>query len=383
METLEIKNFKCFVDRSIPLNKLTVFAGNNANGKSTAIQAILFLRRTIEHCSIWTDDSTDTNYHLKKSNGLSVELNGSYGLSLGTSSGVISFNADKQCIELGLKKKNRALTVEYDIPAEDVLWLKPENVTNKLDDDFYLFKQEFYYLNAERTGPRVNNDIEFYDFPNTRYDGALCAQLLGDSSFEYGFKVDELRKYPETKNLRLGFQVNKWLNYILPGNEIEGFFNTQLMSSQIRMKNNYSNGESVLATNIGFGLSYVLPIILTALIAKKDTMFIVENPEAHLHPSAQSRIGRFLTKMTATGINIIIETHSDHVLNGIQIGLAEEDLDPKKATINFFSREENSNQPEVETIKINKKGELSKWPEGFFDQSQKDYASLLKLRRND
>ena len=383
MESLEIKNFKCFVDRSIPLNKLTVFAGNNANGKSTAIQAILFLRRTIEHCSIWTDDSNDTNYHLNKSNGLSVELNGSYGLSLGTSSVVISFNADKQCIELGLKKYDLALTVDYDIPSEDVLWLKPENVSNKLDDDFYLFKQEFYYLNAERTGPRVNNDIEFYDFPNTRYDGALCAQLLGDSSFEYGFKVDELRKYPETKNLRLGFQVNKWLNYILPGNEVEGFFNTQLMSSQIRMTNNYSNGESVLATNIGFGLSYVLPIILTALIAKKDTMFIVENPEAHLHPSAQSRIGRFLTKMTATGINIIIETHSDHVLNGIQIGLAEKDLDPQEATINFFSRGDGSYQPEVETIKINEKGELSKWPEGFFDQSQKDYSALLKLRRND
>ena len=383
MTSLEIKNFKCFTDISIPINRLTVFAGGNANGKSSAIQALLFLRRTIEHCAIWTDDSNDTNYHFNKSNGLSVELNGSYGLSLGTSSEVISFNANEQCIQLGINIKQSKLLVEYDVPAEDVLWLKPDNVNNNLKNDFYLFKQEFYYLNAERVGPRVNNDIKFYDFPNTGYNGSLCAQLLGDPSFEYGFKVDEKRKFENTNNLRLGTQVNKWLNYILPGNEVEGVFNTKLMSSQIRMKNSFSNNESVLATNIGFGLSYVLPIILTALIAKQDTLFIVENPEAHLHPSAQSRIGKFLTKMASTGINIIIETHSDHVLNGIQIAVTKNDLPPDQTTINYFSNDGKNTQPSIESIKINNKGELSKWPFGFFDQSQKDYATLLKLRKND
>jgi predicted ATPase len=206
---------------------------------------------------------------------------------------------------------------------------------------------------------------------------------LGDPSFEYGFKVDEKRKFENTNNLRLGTQVNKWLNYILPGNEVEGIFNTKLMSSQIRMKNSFSNNESVLATNIGFGLSYVLPIILTALIAKQDTLFIVENPEAHLHPSAQSRIGKFLTKMASTGINIIIETHSDHVLNGIQIAVTKNDLPPDQTTINYFSNDGKNTQPSIESIKINNKGELSKWPSGFFDQSQKDYATLLKLRKND
>jgi predicted ATPase len=383
MTSIIIKNFKCFIDISIPLNRLTVFAGSNANGKSTAIQSLLFIRRTIEHCAIWNDDSNDTNYHFKKANGLSVELNGSYGLSLGTSSEVISFNADQQIIELGIDSEKFKLNIEYDIPDEDVLWLKPDNVKNNFDSSFYLFKQEFYYLNAERIGPRVNNDIKFYDFPHTGFDGSLSAQLLGDPSFEYGFKVDEARKFKDSSNLRLGVQVNKWLNYILPGNEIEGVFDSKLMSSQIRMKNSFSNGEAVLATNIGFGISYVIPIILTALIAEKNSLFIVENPEAHLHPSAQSRIGRFLTKMTSTGVNIIIETHSDHVLNGIQLGLAEKDLNPEDATINFFSKEQDSNQPTVETIKINERGELSKWPKGFFDQSQQDYASLLKLRRND
>ncbi len=383
MSTLEIKNFKCFNNISIPLNRLTVFAGNNANGKSTAIQSLLFLRRTIEHCAIWTDDFSDKNYHFERANGLSVELNGSYGLSLGTSSEVISFNAESQCIQLGIKSNNENLSVEYDIPSESVLWLKPENVKNSLNDDFFLFKQEFYYLNAERIGPRLNNDIKFYDFPNTGYDGSLSAQLLGDPTFEYGFKVDDFRKFDTNNNLRLGSQVNSWLNFIIPGNEIESNFDSKLMAAQIRMKNNFSNGESVLATNIGFGLSYVLPIILTGLIAKKDTLFLVENPEAHLHPSAQSRIGQFLTKVASAGVNIILETHSDHVLNGIQIALAEKVLQPNEVTINFFSRSNDQKQPVVKSIEINEKGELSSWPEGFFDQSQKDYASLLKLRRND
>ena len=116
---------------------------------------------------------------------------------------------------------------------------------------------------------------------------------------------------------------------------------------------------------------------------------IVENPEAHLHPSAQSKIGQFLAVIALSGVNVIVETHSDHVINGIQIATARRTISKEYVTINFFSKGENqqaenqtkNRQPIITEITINEKGELSRWPKGFFDQTQIDYVKLLDLRR--
>jgi predicted ATPase len=81
------------------------------------------------------------------------------------------------------------------------------------------------------------------------------------------------------------------------------------------------------------------------------------------------------------GVNVIVETHSDHVVNGIQIAAAKQDINHKLISINYFSEVEEEIQPNVESISINTKGELSKWPKGFFDQSQRDFAELFKFRK--
>ena len=118
MNYLKIKNFKCFYDIDIPLNGLTILAGANGNGKSTVIQALLYLRRTIEHCATWDSG----RYNLKHHNGLNVELNGTYCLALGNSSMILPKNSNSDKILLGLSKDNEGLAVEYEVP-ENKLWL--------------------------------------------------------------------------------------------------------------------------------------------------------------------------------------------------------------------------------------------------------------------
>ena len=108
----------------------------------------------------------------------------------------------------------------------------------------------------------------------------------------------------------------------------------------------------------------------------------MENPEAHLHPSAQSKIGRFLAKVANSGVNVIIETHSDHIINGVQIAVAEKEIKNTNVTVNFFSQFEDKTQPDVNSISIKEKGELTEWPKGFFDQSQIDYSHLIRLKKN-
>ncbi|MEY8870272.1 DUF3696 domain-containing protein [Meridianimaribacter flavus] len=383
MENLIIKNFKCFIDTRIDLNWLTVFAGGNGNGKSTAIQALLYLRRTIEHCGKWYSYKGDSYYDFKDVNGLNVELNESYCLALGTSDSVLPLNSSEISINIGISSGDEEMIVCYDVSGKPELHLTPSTVKNNTEKYGSIFKQSFYYLNAERFGPRVKQSVKFYDYPNTGYRGEFTAQLLGDTSFSYQYEVPEIRRFQNNESPRIEQQTNAWLSYILPGVKISASYDSNLMTAQVKMSNKFTNGEPVFATNIGFGISYVLPIIVTGLIAEEDSYFIIENPEAHLHPYAQSKIGEFLSIIAMSGVKVVVETHSDHVLNGIQIAVVKKLINSTDVTINYFSNNPDFEQPEVIPISINKRGELGAWPKGFFDQSQRDYAELFKIRKGE
>ena len=380
---LNIKNFKCFYETEIPLNNLTVFAGANGNGKSTAIQAMLFLRRTVEHCGKWENNRYDMN----KLIGLNVELNGPYCLNLGNSAYIITADSGADTIYLGISDKNNEFKVTYSINKGNELWLTPVDplVNNFSDNPFYY--QEFYYLNAERIGPRVSQEIKFYDYYNVGYKGEYTAQII--SNLNYNFKVDEKRINNDfLKGNRFEHHVNSWLNYILPNVSISPFYDEKTHTARFEVENSFSRGNPVVPTNTGFGISYILPIIVSGLIARPDRFLIVENPEAHLHPSAQSKIGYFLGVIANAGVRVLLETHSDHVINGLQLAVAEKKINNNSVTINYFDSnihtgsERLNSQPEVKPINISEKGELTDWPKGFFDQSQIDYSLLLKQRKN-
>jgi predicted ATPase len=377
MNQLKINNFKCFVEADININRLTVMAGANGNGKSTTIQALLYFRRTIEHCGEWIDDK----YVLNKVNGMNVPLNGVYCLALGNSSFVLNRNSQDNKITLGLFNEQEEVIVTYLVDNRDAkLYLTPTPPEKTQTVNFPVFKQEFYYLNAERIGPRVNQQLKFFDYPNAGWQGETTAQLIGlESGY---FKIENERRFGSTQTNYLIDQVNYWLDFIMKGVKIRVETSPNTLIAQILIENQFTVSDPTLSTNLGFGISYILPIIATGLIAKKGSYFIVENPEAHLHPSAQSKIGRFLAMVANAGVGVIIETHSDHLLNGIQIAVAEKQIKYTDVTINFFIQEEDSIQPIVNPIGIREKGELTDWPKGFFDQSQIDYSHLIRLKRD-
>ena len=386
---LNIKNFKCFHEIDIPINQLTVFAGANGNGKSTAIQSLLFLRRTIEHCAKWEQ----THYNLYELNGLNVELNGVYCLSLGNSAYVLPVDFDETDIRIGIKEKMEEFSITYSTNTGKELWLTPiEPLVNNFKDN-PLNYQEFYYLNAERIGPRLSQGIKFYDYANVGFKGEYTAQLISD--LNYSLKVEENRVNTEyLKGNRFEHHINAWLEYIIDGASIIPHYDDKTHTARIEVQNSYSKGNSIVPTNTGFGISYALPIIVTGLIAMKNRFLIVENPEAHLHPSAQSKMGYFLGIIASSGVRVIIETHSDHIINGIQLAVAKQKILNSDVSINFFNKpikkesKESENkiskvkiQPNILSINITQKGELADWPKGFFDQTQIDYAQLFKLRK--
>lgn len=376
MSNLKIINFKCFENISIPLNQLTVLAGANGYGKSTAIQSLLFLRYTIEsdfklHENFYMTGNAETNTE--------VSLNTGYLLSLGNSAQIINRNSNSTVIGIEIFTSDNQISAEYEANnIESDLHLKVKNIYENSRIEA-IIKKEFYYLNAERIGPRFSQNLQYYDYPNAGFQGEYVAQLISERS---GYlAVDKERFFKETSNPGLEFQVNEWLNFIMPGVRISAKRSNETFTAQIQIENIYTKGEPIVATNIGFGISYVLPIIATGLIAKKDSYFIVENPEAHLHPAAQTSIGYFLGMVANNGVKVVVETHSDHVINGIQIAVVSKVIKSDKVTINYFSESRSESQPNVKSINLKENGELTEWPKGFFDQTQIDYAQLINLRR--
>lgn len=381
LEYLKIENFKCFTDIEIPVNNLTLMAGANGNGKSTVIQALLLLRKTIEENFKLFD-----GYYISNADGKidsETSLNNGYLLNLGSSSLVTNRLINESEIRIGIKRSSEGFAMKYEAGGSTSdLFIKTKSCTDAFAGLLPILKKEFYYLNAERIGPRVNLPIRHYNFPNTGFQGENVAQMIADTT-NYIREIDDLRKHPSSPSRNLDKQLNAWLDSMMDGVKVEAFQSPQTLTSQIRVENFFTKGDPTIAPNIGFGISYVLPILASGLIAEKGSYLIVENPEAHLHPSAQSQIARFLAMVANAGVRVIVETHSDHVINGIQIAVAKAEVSASDVTINFFSQKKDisASQPKIESIQINSIGELSSWPRGFFDQTQIDLAELFKLRK--
>lgn len=105
-------------------------------------------------------------------------------------------------------------------------------------------------------------------------------------------------------------------------------------------------------------------------------MLLVENPEAHLHPAGQSKLGRFLARVAGSGVQVVLETHSDHVLNGARLAVAQDrSIAASDMVVHYFDHDQ------ALPIQINDRGELSHWPTGFFDQIESDLGRLARARR--
>ena len=351
---LHIENYKCFSEQTINFGKLTVLAGANSAGKSSTVQSILLMRLAIEK---------------SKKNEAIIPVNGEYCLALGLAEKLINSSSSSSSENNFLLsfKDNEEISYDVDFTFNRDMPYGFEFTSNGNSND-NLLSGDFYYLNAERIGPRLDYKVD--NFKHAGYNGEYAVQMVAD----LGFKTNELKSFADDIPHNLRDQAHAWLEYVTPGVKIGG---SEVYDS-IRTAKMEISGTT--PTNVGFGVSYVLPIIVNGLLAKPNSVFIVENPEAHLHPSAQSRIGRFLAKIAATGVNVIVETHSEHVINGIRLSTLNNTINNADVIINFFSKNEKKEYL-VTQIEINDKGELSEWPRGFFDQEEQDLSEIFKLTK--
>jgi predicted ATPase len=364
---LDIDNFKAFEKQPLGFGKLTLLAGLNGMGKSSAIQVLLLLRQSQEQ-------------RLLETAGLALlgDL-----VNIGTARDALCEGAkeDRICFRLSTDSGTREWKFRYDVPEANVMPLASvSGDVSCLQDS--LFTDNFQYLTAERVGPRVAfamSDFAVRQHHNVGSRGEFAAHMLaytGDLDVR-----NEGLMHPLAKSRRVREQVEAWLGDISPGTRIHLDPHSEL--DLIGVQYSFAGVQTVTnryrATNVGFGLSYVFPVIVAALAAKRGDLLIIENPEAHIHPRGQMRLGRLLSLAAAAGVQVVIETHSDHVLNGIRLAVHQKMISHEWVTLHYFERAkaEGPVRASVSTPSIDENGRIAHWPEGFFDEWDRALEQLM------
>ena len=366
---LTIENFKCLKKATLDLGSLTLLAGTNGSGKSTLIQAFLLLRQS------WQQDLLQDGQ---------LALNGDLAC-IGSGQDALFEEADPEIIrfELGWDDDYRAdWRFKYE-HFRRVLFPEGSGFPKSgALDSRTPFSRDFCYLSADRVPPSSFFSMSVPAVEGHRHLGArgeFTAHFLTAFRNEH-LSCPELRRRPEPDQLLL--QVEAWLNVIRPGIRLDvkhhDFMDTVELAFQFRIGRQF--GGRFRTTNVGFGLTYVLPVITALLSAPPGGLVVIENPEAHLHPRGQSQIGALCALAASAGIQVIVETHSDHILNGIRIAAREGRLDPDKVAIHFFSAKDDHSEisPEILSPKLDADGRFDQWPSGFFDEWDRALDKLLE-----
>lgn len=368
---IDLCEFKCFELLKLPIQPLTLLSGTNASGKSTVLQALVLLHQTIlEH--EWS-----TRLQL---NGSEIQLGGvtdvvdkvhgrrefSIGLMDSTYSVRWRFN-------YGEYKEDLSVAVaSVDVGSGEIR--SPERLRYLLPDpaspaslELATRLRRLSYITAERVGPR--DAYQLQDPSATQVVGSRGENAVGLLHLRRDAQV--LRGVSmESDPPTLLKQVEARMRQFFPGLslQVQQIPQTSIVTLGLRTSDATDFHRPV---NVGFGVTQVLPIIVAALSANLGDLLLVENPEVHLHPAGQALMGRFLAEVGAGGIQVLVETHSDHVLNGIRRAVRAGLIGPDSVAIHFF-RPRDADGVQVTSPIVDATGTIDRWPEGFFDQFDKD-----------
>lgn len=343
LKKVRISGFKCFDQEEILLNNFTLLTGVNSAGKSSLIQSVLFLLQ-------------------QKERGQNP-LNGKY-VRLGLIQDVRNTLTNARTIKIEVEKENG------DICRTS---LNTEGEC-KVENEEFLSDIDFIYLSAERIGAE---DVYQQNLTNEYRIG-----IHGEYVFDYlsQERMNELAepdfRLPGT-GANLGNQVDYWLNYIT-GYYVTAERITGTEVVKVSYRKSINGSREVKPHHVGTGVSYVANIIAAALSCKKGSLFIVENPEIHLHPGAQSKLLEFFCYLSARGLQIIVETHSDHIFNGLRKNVKKGVVAVEQISVYFFKLDENDLSKPV-FIRLDENGGVKNHERGLFDQFDEDLDDLLGL----
>lgn len=349
---ISISSFKCFAKEEFELGDITILSGLNSSGKSSIVQALRMF-----------GESSLGRSPFIKGHGAYDELRS-------------RFSPISSPIEIKCTYKDKT---SADLKISKSQIKKPKH------------GPIIYHLSAARLGPQsslpLSNKMSIW--PEIGSNGEFVVDFM---KFFDGTIVAKALRRSEEEGRTFEIQLNNWVEEIAPGALIT-------TNKDEKRDTSYYEINSFRPANAGFGVSYSLPI-LAAIFGltseepkngwhtsegqkwagqrdKKGIVLLIENPEAHLHPKAQTNLGTLLALASQSGIQIIIETQSDYILDGVRIAVKNQKLPSSSAKV-FYLIPNGDAPPLIESPKIFDDGRLEFWPKGFFDQTLKNRMELAR-----
>ena len=183
---------------------------------------------------------------------------------------------------------------------------------------------------------------------------------------------------PKIQHGRLSEAVGKWLVYLGVASRVSTDDRGK-MGHELKITNELNDMQQDL-THVGVGVSQVLPILVMSFLANKGDVIILEQPELHLHPKVQTRLADFFVTMTQLGKQCLIETHSEYFINRLRyrVAVADDNQIAKNTMIYFVEKDKKEGYSKYREVTINEYGVIEDWPEGFFDESERIAAEILR-----
>ena len=426
---LSMKNFKSWKETGdVKLAPLTAFFGTNSSGKSSLLQMLLLLKQTTE--------SSDRNLALKTNEGY-VELGTAHEITFNQTNDMhLSVEwkpTGKDASRLVIAKPNggESITLQ-DLSFATEIHADPQRYyvkrikyqsgqfkaeLNRGGNNLYTIRVHVDGQEAKRPQgrPRVNmRPQKCYGFSDEALRYYRNVDYLSDVvlSFEQQFQrlyyLGPLREYPKRqytwsgerpnsvglrgesavnavlaarrgKRTSLEKRVAKWLvdnklglahsfriHQLVPGG-------TQY---EVRIKRHATSPE-VLLPDLGIGVSQILPVLVLCYYAPPGSTIILEQPELHLHPSVQAGLADVLIDVVQNqDVQIILESHSEHLLKRLQRRTAEEKLHPMDVALYFCDIQDGVSS--LEELNIDMFGRIRNWPKDFFGDMTGDVVETLK-----
>jgi predicted ATPase len=377
LHALTVSNLKCFVDLRLALAPLTLLTGFNSAGKSTALQPILLVSQALR----------------THRNSPYVSLNGPL-VRLGAAGDVLANRAKGREIEIAIASAEEEIGWLLQVePVERTL--RVGRVTHRRDggaertwsarvwlsepsadiSDLVKTLESTIAISAVRGGAEATfpaPDDAWAAYADVGSEGQYAAWWYTRAADD---EIEEVRRHPDEPASTVRRQIDAYLGELFPGAQANAdeILGTSLVRLGLRTS---ISSDWRRPANMGYGLTYAFPLIVALLLARRGQVIVIDSPEAHLHPRAQSRMGQMLARFSAAGIQVLIETHSDHVVNGVRLAVMRRAIAADDVAIHFFGGVDEAGVHGVVSPRVDPGGAIDAWPTGFFDQAEGDLAVL-------
>jgi predicted ATPase len=398
---LHLSNFKSWRELDMKLGQVTGLFGTNSSGKSSILQFLLMLKQTAESSdkelildlggqSQLVNLGSFKDFIFKHQESLSLKWEMVWKKSAAKSNFFLQREYIKNTVEIILLNKEMKVEFIRSQIDDDVLTINPVHVLNKT----YTFQKNNEVPTAISLQPTVGllfpkeivNDVYYLaplrEYPKREYHWS------GGSPSHVGYRGEnainailaatirnETRTLPNS-NEEKPFQeiIAYWLKelgliYEFSVKEIaEG---TGLFRAIV--KKSPESPEAFL-TDVGFGVSQVLPALVLLYYVPEGSIILMEQPEIHLHPSVQSGLADVILQVSKQrNLQVIVESHSEHLLRRFQRRIAEESYPADEIKLYFCDMKEGESK--LVDLEINEYGEIENWPENFFGDEMAEIAA--------